>query len=64
MLFRSVGPLVLLGLLALWVITLASIVRTPDHAYRAGSQIVWLLVVILVPFIGVPLYWILGAPQR
>ena len=64
MLIRGVGPLILIGLLLLWGWTIASIVRTPDHAYRAGNQIVWVLVVILVPFIGVPLYWILGAPQR
>lgn len=62
--FRAFGPLVGLGLIALWVYTIVNVVRTPDHTYRAGNQVVWLLVVILVPFVGVPLYWILGAPQR
>jgi hypothetical protein len=61
--FRFGGPFVLIILLVLWAFTIASVVRTPDHAYRAGNQIVWLLVVILVPIIGVPLYWVLGAPQ-
>lgn len=62
MLLRGVGPLFLIGLIVVWALTIASIIRTPDHAYRAGNQIVWLLVVILVPIIGVPLYWVLGAP--
>ncbi len=60
--FRLGGGLFLLILLGAWALTIASVVRTPDGAYRAGNQIVWLLVVILVPIIGVPLYWILGAP--
>lgn len=60
--FRVGGPLVLIILLVVWGLTIANVVRTPDHAYRAGNQIVWLLVVILVPIIGVPLYWILGSP--
>jgi hypothetical protein len=64
MIFRLGGPLVIVALLAVWVVTLVSIIRTPDHAYRAGNQIVWLLIVIFLPLIGVPLYWIFGAPQR
>ena len=60
--FRVGGPLILIIMLVVWGLTIANVVRTPDHAYRAGNQIVWLLVVILVPIIGVPLYWILGAP--
>jgi len=61
--FRLVAPLVGIGLLVVWALTIANVIRTPDHAYRAGNQIVWVLVVIFVPIIGVPLYWILGAPQ-
>jgi hypothetical protein len=63
-LIRGFAPIIVIALLVVWGFTLANIIRTPDHAYRAGSQLVWILVVILVPFIGVPLYWILGAPQR
>ena len=59
---RALPLLVAILLFALWVRTIMLIVRTPDHAYRTGNQVVWLLVVILVPFIGVPLYYILGAP--
>jgi hypothetical protein len=61
---RAVIPL-LVGILlvALWIRTIVLVIRTPDGAYRAGNQVVWLLVVILVPFIGVPLFYILGAPE-
>ncbi len=61
--FRLFGPLFGIAILVLWALTIASIIRTPDHAYRAGNQIVWLLVVILAAPVGVPLYWILGSPQ-
>ncbi|HJR19733.1 MAG TPA: PLDc N-terminal domain-containing protein [Actinomycetota bacterium] len=51
-------------LIALWVRTIIDIIKNQDYRFRAGNQIVWLIVVILVPFVGVPLYWILGAPER
>lgn len=60
---RLFGPIVAIVLIALWVWTISSVIRTQDYQYRAGNQIVWLLLVIFLPFIGVPLYWILGAPQ-
>jgi hypothetical protein len=61
--FRLYGGLFGLALLALWIFTLVNIIRTPDGSYRAGNQVVWLLVVILTGPIGVALYWVLGAPQ-
>lgn len=61
--FRVFGPIVFLLLFALWLYTIVSVIKTPDHMYRAGTQVVWLLAVILVPMVGVPLYWILGSPQ-
>lgn len=60
--FRVGFPLITVILIVVWALTIANIIRTPEGAYRAGNQIVWLLVVILVPVIGVPLYWILGSP--
>ena len=61
---RFLGLIVVILLIALWVRTIIEIIRTQDYQYRAGSQVVWLLVVILVPLVGVPLYYILGAPER
>lgn len=60
---RLILPLIVIVLIAIWIRTIIFIVRTPDMAYRTGNQVVWLLVVILIPLIGVPLYWIMGAPQ-
>lgn len=61
---KLVVPIVIILLFLVWIRTIVTIIKTPDLTYRAGNQIVWLLVVILIPFVGVPLYWILGAPQR
>lgn len=61
---RFVGLIVVILLIALWVRTIIDIIRTQDYQFRAGNQVVWLLVVILVPLVGVPLYYILGAPER
>jgi hypothetical protein len=64
MILRAIVPLVIIFLIALWVRTIIDIIKTQDYQYRAGNQVVWLLVVILVPVVGVPLYWILGSPGR
>lgn len=64
MLFRALLPIVAILLIALWVRTIIDIIKNQDYRFRAGNQVVWLIVVILVPFVGVPLYWILGAPDR
>jgi Phospholipase_D-nuclease N-terminal len=60
------GLFVLIGLalVAVWVLTLVNIIRTPEGSFRVGSQIMWVLIVVLVPIIGVPLYWVMAAPQR
>jgi hypothetical protein len=62
--FRLLIPLVVIFLIGLWVRTIIDIIKGQDYRFRVGNQIVWLLVVILLPIIGVPLYWIMGAPQR
>ena len=64
MIFRLLIPIVMILLIAFWVRTIIDIIKNQDYRFRAGNQIVWLIVVILIPFVGVPLYWILGAPDR
>jgi hypothetical protein len=64
MMFRLLIPLLVIFLIGLWVRTIIDIIKGQDYRFRAGNQIVWLIVVILVPIIGVPLYWIIGAPER
>lgn len=58
------GALLLLGAIALWAYTIAAVLRTPEGAFRNANQIAWLLVVILVPLIGVPLYWVMEGAAR
>lgn len=60
---RLIFPLVGLALIILWAYTIATIVKTPDYRYRTGNQLVWLLVVILAAPVGVPLFYIMGAPE-
>lgn len=64
MMLRLLIPLLFIFLIGLWVRTIIDIIKMQDYRFRAGNQIVWLVVVILVPFVGVPLYWIIGAPER
>jgi hypothetical protein len=64
MMFRLLIPLLVIFLIGLWVRTIIDIIKGQDYRFRVGNQIVWLLVVILLPIIGVPLYWIMGAPER
>ena len=64
MMFRLLIPLLVIFLIGLWIRTIIDIIKGQDYRFRAGNQIVWLIVVILVPIIGVPLYWIMGAPER
>ena len=64
MIFRALIPIVVILLIAFWVRTIIDIIKNQDYRFRAGNQVVWLIVVILVPFVGVPLYWILGSPDR
>jgi hypothetical protein len=44
------------ALVAIWVITIADIVR---RRMGAGRTSAWLLVVVLLPFVGAVLYWAL-----
>lgn len=46
--------------LALFVASLVDIIRIPDDRVRYLPKMVWILVVILLPFIGSILWWILG----
>ncbi len=64
MMFRLLIPLLVIFLIGLWIRTIIDIIKGQDYRFRAGNQIVWLLVVILIPIVGVPLYWIIGSPER
>ena len=49
----------------LFVYALVDAIRVPDDSmYRAGNKLIWVLVIVLVPFVIGPLIYIaVGAPQ-
>ena len=56
-------PLLAIGLL---VYALVDAVTVPDDSmYRAGNKVIWVLVIVLLPFfIGPLIYLFVGRPQR
>jgi hypothetical protein len=57
--------LVILALAALWVWALVDAIRVPDDSdYRAGTKLVWILVIVLTGFIGAAVYLAVGRPTR
>lgn len=56
--------LILLGFLAFWVWSLVDAVRVPDDsAFRAGSKVVWVIVIALTGLIGSVVYLVMGRPR-
>jgi hypothetical protein len=57
--------LLVLALVALWIWALVDAIRVPDDAhYRAGTKVVWVLVIVLTGFIGAAVYLAVGRPAR
>jgi hypothetical protein len=57
--------LVVLALAALWLWALVDAIRVPDDAdYRAGTKLIWVLVIVLTGFIGAAVYLAVGRPAR
>jgi Phospholipase_D-nuclease N-terminal len=57
--------LLLLVLVALWVWALVDAIRVPDDSgYRAGTKLIWVLVIALTGFIGAAVYLAVGRPAR
>jgi hypothetical protein len=56
---------VVLALVALWIWALVDAIRVPDDAhYRAGTKLIWVLVIALTGFIGAAVYLAVGRPAR
>ena len=50
---------------ALWIWAIVDCVRVPDDRYyRAGSKVVWILVIVLLGLIGVIIYFAAGRPDQ
>jgi len=46
--------------LALFIASLVDIIRIPEDRVRYLPKMVWIIVVILLPFIGSVLWWVIG----
>jgi hypothetical protein len=66
-----VGSLFLLVILAVavaafvfWVWALVDVIKTPDDGrFRAGNQLVWVLVIVFTQLIGALIYLLVGRPE-
>ena len=59
MLFQVVGGLLGLILLVIWVLTIADIVRSHLGAAKTAA---WILIVLILPFVGALFYWFMRKP--
>ncbi len=55
--------LLLLAAVGLWIWSLVDAIRVPDESFRAGSRVVWVLVIALTGFIGSVVYLFAGRPR-
>ncbi len=56
--------LVLLGFIAFWIWSLVDAIRVPDEsAFRAGSKVIWVVVIAVTGFIGSVVYLAMGRPR-
>jgi membrane protein DedA with SNARE-associated domain len=54
-----------IGGLVLMIWALVDAIRVPDDSmYRAGTKLVWVLVILLASFIGAIIYFAVGRPAR
>ncbi len=57
--------LVMLAGFAVWLWALIDVLRVPDDSLlQTGTQLVWVLVIVLVPLIGAVLYFAIGRTRR
>ena len=56
--------LAVLALVAMWVWSLVDAIRVPDDsAFRAGSKVIWVVVIALTGLIGSAVYLAMGRPR-
>jgi hypothetical protein len=58
--WQAIGGVLALALLAIWVLTVVDIVR---RHLGARTTAAWLTIVLLLPFVGAVLYWVLRKPS-
>jgi hypothetical protein len=56
--------MVLLGFLVVWVWSLVDAIRVPeDSAFRAGTKVIWVIVIAMTGLIGSIVYLAMGRPR-
>ena len=65
---EAIGGVVILaavlGFLALWVWSLVDAIRVPDDsAFRAGTKVIWVVVIAVTGLIGSLVYLVMGRPR-
>ncbi|HAT71036.1 PLD nuclease N-terminal domain-containing protein [Croceibacter atlanticus] len=59
--FSFIFPLIMLIVLGIYIYSLVDILR---HEFRGNNKIVWIIVVLMLPLLGVFLYFLLGKKQQ
>lgn len=61
--FGLIGVLSIAGLV-LWIWALVDCVQVPDDSmYQSGNKLVWVLIIVLLNWIGALLYLVIGRPR-
>lgn len=59
--FSFILPLLMLIILGIYIYSLVDILK---HEFRGKNKIVWIIVVLMFPLLGVLLYFLLGKKQQ
>jgi hypothetical protein len=51
-----------LAAFGVWIWALIDAIRTPDGAFRAGTQLIWVLVILFGNLLGAIIYLAVGRP--
>ncbi len=60
--FALLVAIIAIGGFVLWVWALVDAIRTPDGAFRAGNQLIWVIVIVFANVIGAVIYVVIGRP--
>ncbi len=56
-------PLIAVAAIVVWIWTIVDVVKVPsDDRFRAGNQLVWILVIVLTGILGSIIYLAAGRP--
>jgi hypothetical protein len=51
-----------LAAFGVWVWALVDAIKTPDGSFRAGNQLIWVLVILFGNLLGAIIYLVVGRP--